>query len=70
MPVLMSDDTYTAQTAPPFDCHIRREGEERSLCGSKFGSYAVARPGADLPHLLPSEEMCAECAAAHVGGIA
>ena len=67
MPCLMTD-SYTAQTAPPYTAHIRREGEERALCGSKFGSYAIAEPGADLPHLLPVEEMCVECAAAHLLG--
>jgi len=58
MAVYMTD-TYAPQTAPP---------SERALCGSKFGSYAVAEPGARLPHLLPVEHICETCAAAHLAG--
>lgn len=66
-------DSYTPQTAPPYVAHIKRlreDGEpaDRALCGNRWGGFAVAEPGAWLPHLLPVENLCETCAAAHQAG--
>jgi hypothetical protein len=69
----LTTERYIPETVPPFTVHLKRQREdgepqERALCGSRWGGFAVAEPGARLPHILPVEFICDRCAEAHLAG--